>query len=566
MERAAVLIGVKKTGGIPVLQAVNSSLAHMAKWLRGQGIPKDRLRILSDRRTPVTASAIKEAVKGFLDLGCIEQLIVYFTGHGTIVGASEFWLLSGAPDNADEAVNLDLSVTFARRSKVLHVIFISDACRTPAAGAQAQSIIGSSIFPNFRPQRSESSVDIFFGSSLGSPSLEVRSSADVGGEFRAVFTDSLVHALRGNVPSILELGEPAPAKVVRAWPLKDHLMEDVAKRIRDLHLPMQMTQNPDARINSNPKRWISFLKDGPPVAYAGDGLVAPPPSQSTPVVAAPEPFDVAQVVDSMLVDMLSQRGGTFPGLVASRAPRQVDARSMPLRDIVRRLTKFGRTRHSLKDSWIQVDGLNASPLFQAPDTDGPSARWLWLEKSGYFQVPKVHGFVTTVAGEDDKVEEIELISDSAPVGRSSMRVDARLSALICGAAVKGGFNPDRERITEIYEASKGGEALSFGATLHLAYALHDGDMHKQVAALSELSAEIYGFYPYDLAMLAGQIYEGEVLAKPLLPSYPMMAKGWNLVNGFVALPNARYAVLKRTLLPGLWATFNVEGYESIRQA
>ena len=61
---------------------------------------------------------------------------------------NEYWLLSGAPDDPQEAVKVASSVALARYCGIPHVVLVSDACRTAAESIQAQNVEGSSIFPN----------------------------------------------------------------------------------------------------------------------------------------------------------------------------------------------------------------------------------------------------------------------------------------------------------------------------------------------------------------------------------------------------------------------------------
>jgi hypothetical protein len=164
LERAAILIGVKKTGGLDTLRAVGSGIEAIWKWAdsqRAEGMHS--IAVLSDANDAngkesnqpvlkkVTAQHVKDAVNEALDAG-IEKLLLYFAGHGANVRYSEYWLLSGAPEDANEAVNVQGSAFAARQSGIPHVIFISDACRTAAASIQSQAVEGSIVFPDARRQ------------------------------------------------------------------------------------------------------------------------------------------------------------------------------------------------------------------------------------------------------------------------------------------------------------------------------------------------------------------------------------------------------------------------------
>ncbi|MCU7812869.1 MAG: caspase family protein, partial [Candidatus Thiodiazotropha sp. (ex Notomyrtea botanica)] len=146
MKRAAVVIGVDKTGGLPKLNDAAKGARRFAKWARAQGV--DPVKVITDQRAKVTIGKVKDAVKNIVNKGNVEQLLVYFAGHGVNIRYSEYWLLSDAPDDPDEAVNVRGSALLAAYCGIPHVILISDACRTAADGIQAQFVTGGQIFPN----------------------------------------------------------------------------------------------------------------------------------------------------------------------------------------------------------------------------------------------------------------------------------------------------------------------------------------------------------------------------------------------------------------------------------
>src|SRR5438874_1127812 len=126
-KRSAVVIGVNKTGGLPILRAAVSGAKSVAAWLHEEGFD---VKLITDEAGPVTAQDVKQAVMPLaLDSG-LKQLIVYFAGHGISIGYNEYWLLSGAPNDLNEAVSLVECWELAHRSRVGHVVFISDACRS----------------------------------------------------------------------------------------------------------------------------------------------------------------------------------------------------------------------------------------------------------------------------------------------------------------------------------------------------------------------------------------------------------------------------------------------------
>ena len=118
----------------------------MAEWARLQGIDPSRVTAITDETEPVDPARIKRAVRDLTRLAVVEQLLVYFAGHGVNLGRQEYWLLSDAFDDPDAAINLAASRDLAAICGIPHVVFISDACRTAAEGIHAQAIRGSVIF------------------------------------------------------------------------------------------------------------------------------------------------------------------------------------------------------------------------------------------------------------------------------------------------------------------------------------------------------------------------------------------------------------------------------------
>lgn len=126
MRRAAILIGVSTTEGLPKLQAVESGIVLMTAWATGQGINGDRLVVLTDRNNVVRAYQVVDAIDKLVQQRNIDQLIVYFSGHG-LHNRGDIWLLSGAPKIGSEAVNVEASIQAARSCGISHVVIIADA-------------------------------------------------------------------------------------------------------------------------------------------------------------------------------------------------------------------------------------------------------------------------------------------------------------------------------------------------------------------------------------------------------------------------------------------------------
>ena len=131
IKRAVVLIGVQQANNLPQLQAVWKGVAAMEDWALSQSVAPDLIVKITDEDNDVFPNRISKPIKDLINRNDIEQLIVYFSGHGVIKGFSEYWMLTDGLEDANASVNVTSSVELARRSSIPHVIFISDACRTP---------------------------------------------------------------------------------------------------------------------------------------------------------------------------------------------------------------------------------------------------------------------------------------------------------------------------------------------------------------------------------------------------------------------------------------------------
>lgn len=101
MNRAVLLIGVSQAGGLGKLKAVEPSIDKMAAWAKSQGIADDQIIRRTDAGgLKVTVADLFNDIKALADRDTIEQLIVYFSGHGVVNNRQEYWLLSDAPVNA----------------------------------------------------------------------------------------------------------------------------------------------------------------------------------------------------------------------------------------------------------------------------------------------------------------------------------------------------------------------------------------------------------------------------------------------------------------------------------
>jgi len=269
MRRTLILIGVGQTGGNLVkLESIASSFRDMNQWAEEQKF--DRVIEISDLSgNPVYLKDISECVEG-LDSSPRppDQLVVYFNGHGLHNAGGDLWLLSKAPNQATEAVNLYSSVFAAYYRSFKHVVLITDACRVPPTNLKFANVTGGPIFPNADSDGESKAVDQFFAATIGDPALEV----DLNGAPCSIYTLQLTEFLRGQDPTLLEMMN-APnllPKVIRPRPLREALK--TAVRARLIKNNINQNTKPDAILSSDSTAWLSSFDHDPPSSTFGQPL------------------------------------------------------------------------------------------------------------------------------------------------------------------------------------------------------------------------------------------------------------------------------------------------------
>ncbi len=600
LERAAILIGVKKTGGgLATLRAVGSGLEAMWRWAdsqRAEGMKT--ITVLSDANDAngkasdqpvlreVTADHIKDAIKDAIDDG-IEQLLVYFAGHGAALRYSEYWLLSGAPDDADEAVNVQGSASRARQSGIPHVIFISDACRTAAASTQAQGIEGSIVFPNKEPSLKPGCVDVFYACIVGKASNEIENPAEAA-KFEAIYTTSLVEGLNGKGTVDIEKEGTRRVRLVRPWSLKRYLDEAVPARLSALNAPLAVNQSPDAIIASPPEWWIAMLD-------AEAGRRRAPISNTEEVVATPGPGPASIAAASRSAVQTALRGAQAGAPARGARPRRVRGARTPQEPSVQMFDELLQRSGSEAPGALSthcgfrvtgtavVEAITSAKveldrdkgIVEVSAHGGPGANVLLVFEDGsgalLAAIPEFIGLVSYEGGELANVAY-------EPSGNSSLhnavmgQMDElrALRQVIATATRLGTFRlddvADRNALIDRMRAVK---CLAPTLAVYAAYALQ---LQQQTDVIADMQTSLrgsLGMSLFDVAMLA-RAPGGAPQAMPpdVFPALPMLAQGWTVIDAFgVKLPASLGTKnLQRHVRNSLWTHFDEQGVSIVREA
>lgn len=599
MDRAIVLIGVRRSGGLPVLQAVETGLDAMRAWASAQGIPDGLVVECSDRDgQPVTAAAITSIITDLVARPSLAQLVVYFAGHGVNNGQSEYWLLSGAPDNPNEAVNVAGSAMLAERHPVPHVVLISDACRTAPAGIQALGVTGSVIFPNVAPMGPASTVDQFYACLLGSPANEIADKDEAARVYRSLYTEVLVEALRGDHRDLLE---PASATdpqdltgaFVRPWPLKRGLPGLAMARLKATGAYLTVNQQPDARVTSDPQvAWVSRVETGSPAGGgddagdgAGDGAgedvggvpgrgggptrgggpgVVPPRGPGSP--------DGEQ-------DLGSRVAREVADVLDGRDPARRGRRHRPSRDFTDRTaalrSDFG-PRSFESGVGVKVRGARVVDAYAwggQPEPLGEDLVRIWpttgggregevagtalvVVDEGAVVVPTLHGFLVGVTVEDGQVVDVawEPMAGTQRAGEWE-DPDGRFRPLRAQLATAAAFGVDPvadDRTDQVRDWVLDALRLDPSVAVYGAWLLRDRGRPDDVVAVRDRVVAEFGFTVADLELLVGAEVPGD--AAP--PGLPLLSRGWATFD-VVADPHPSPG-LAAGRVPSIWTMYHAD--------
>jgi hypothetical protein len=572
--RAAVVIGVNKTGGLPVLRAAVSGAKSVATWLNGEGF---NVKLIVDEARPVTAQEVKQAVMPLALDPAIKQLVVYFAGHGINVGYNEYWLLSGAPNDLNEAVSLVECWELAHRSKIGHVVFISDACRSQG-GNFGSLLRGTLILPDPQPPGPrQSTVDRFLATNPGAPSYEVAVAAN---NYAGIYTETFLDAFRKPVKEMIRRVDDQD--VIPNRMLYDYLEREVPARLAAIN-PVLESQVPDSRIETR----------GEVLNYIGRALAAPV------VVAAAPPAKVT-TLDIAKHELSISTAGAFstirkfdPQIIAEAASNSgFQATQNTILEAKRPDSFETKTGFSINGASVRLALATGDAKAEVVSPGGPdqpalvrisqpieravTAALMFGDGSGTV-VAALPGFIGTLT-----VAEGRLISVTYVPSRNSHRwldyseVSGRLDklrALVATSAKYGvfrfeGSKEERERAASgMADQIRILKGIDPTLGIYAAYAYADANLMNQVQSVYSFMRGDLEANLFDVALVADAL-AGKRIDNPadVVPLCPMLTQGWQLlrVKNVRLLDQIERA--RGDMRQSLWTTFGPSGMDSIFSA
>lgn len=569
--RAAVVIGVDQVGGgLPRLQAAARGAAEVADWLSRSDY---RVSLFTDRDGAVERSSVFREIAKLVDAGTVERLVVYFAGHGFLKGpVDEYWLLSGAPVDASEAVNVIASANMARYRGIPEVVFISDACRVAPVSGVHSSIAGASIFPNVAPSQKTAAIDFFYATRPGDPALE-RSGGDAE-RAHGLFTQELLQAHRD-----------APEEALLTIGNQDYVSNDWLRRVladrviaRAEGISLCLTQSPDVQIQIR------------------DGFIAR--NEGPEVGVDRQQQDIGAISTTEFV-----KSADWPRREPVRSVPRDRRRELPVVGSERVVNKRGRAVQA--EHWIVGEAATASNQFKQRRRILQETASQYATEPSYDPVLSCVGDVLTeVVGSpgleflnhnrvgpdvarfrlDDHASQVAVrFADGSgmllPVLRSFscevVRYEGRtlavnytwlpyhepgvveLRAEVLGAATLGLLDQSRQAAAELARRLRHLKRFdpTLGLVSALAYVLA-GDREGARSVRLYMRRDL-GIDLFDAWMLGG----GDDREVPVVPALPLLSQSWSLLDLFSAPISEELRRLAR--VPGFWTVFEPSAMDRI---
>jgi uncharacterized caspase-like protein len=571
MKRAAVVIGVSKTGGgLAELDSPAAGADAFASWLKAEGFD---VKTITDAAGPVTYQQVQDAIKAFVDAATYQQLVIYFSGHGYWKNDAELWLLTNAPADANAAISLVETAEFAKDCGIPSVVMISDACRSIPNTPQWSRVRGSIVFPNSDVARSRAKVDKFMAAAAGRPAYEVPLVAN--GRKESVFTHCFLRAFKAPdqemIQSISDGGETI--QVVPNRRLGKYLQREVAALLASVNI--QLDQAPDAEVLSDEDTYIGRVHmDALESLKTAQARIPSEDGSRAPVEPVVHLRDVATVA-------VERALGQEPQITPEEA-RAIEklASTSGFNDAVDQAKTVAAVAHfetetgfaivgaSIADA-APLDGARATILTPGGGRDPGIIRMeprssacsvaIALSNGRGTVLAALRGYIGHVLVDGNSITTVSYVpSDNSwrwPGYKQRRERIEQLRAAVAAAVRMGVFRlDDKERAARLAQQIRIDKGLDPALGLFAAYAYGEADRRDDIESVRRYMRDDLNADLFDVAMLARKLGSPSKYA-PAVPLCPMLTQGWNFlrVRG-VQLPPALDDA-QDELERALWTTF-----------
>ena len=580
-KAAAVIIGVDRTGGLTPLNSAALGAQEVAKWLRNDGFD---IECLTDGpQKSVTSQQVFDAIHKFAtNPPTYDILVVYFSGHGQWHTRADHWLLSGAPINTGEAINLEGAISTAKACGIPNVIFISDACRTIPKTDVDIRVAGVDGFPN-HGLRSKVKIDFFKATSESRPAYEI----PINGVQQSVLTRAILSVF-DNPESRIVKHIPDGGGTISVIPnrLLETVLQDRVDAILD-GVAGNPTQDLDMNVPSADDIYIARVREldmllsGAPPPAAPPALPRPPGSFGTGQAARRRPVRAVpgRAAADAISDTLRGTGSSMPPVGVN--PEEINAR-IPDPEASRYETETGfiirgvRLVDAAVDPKSRVEVLNA-----ANDPRGDAVRVypqeaalpvaVRVEDGRCVVLAALRGYLGHAQFDESGLANVTYVPSSNnwrwPAYAARRDEIDRLRALVALAVEHNTFRLRSEKeaaqLAMYIRVEKG---LDPTLGLYAAYAYAQAGMDDQVRDVLEYMRDDLGADLFDVRMLSGNAVNREEDAVQTVPFCPMLTQGWNLLRSYRIEISPVLAEASRFLTNSLWSTFTGAGAKIVFNA
>jgi hypothetical protein len=605
LNRAAVVIGVDRTGGQTPLESAAAGARDLASFLREEGFD---VKCLTDDSTPVTADDVVEAIESFVTLPPrYHLLVVYFSGHGYWQARSDVWLLSGAPVKSREAVNLRTAEDGAKYSGIPNIVFISDACRSIPNSRSGALVEGTPIFPNYDEITRTTKIDFFKATTESLPAYEV----SVGGKAQSVLTTALLSAFHApEAKMVREVVDGAnKLYVVPNRCLEEYLPRKVNEILESVD--PNLSQNLDIDVPSSDDIYIGRARNFPPApkADARPPMPPPPPRSPAPARAAesgpPGPVDASKSItipvlpgDESVADVISRSLSASPVLAAGtaissmstvNAQTQLDAKArMPFSAIDHFETGMGivvtglplaRVETALQETiygtpQVQLlskgDGQSKPGVIRLGSQQALSVL-LQTADGRCAIIAALPGFIAHAVFNDTGLANVSYVPSSNqwrwPLYLQKRAELDNLRAMVSVAVDQGIFKlhssseantlADRIRIDKSIDPTLG---------LYAAHALYQAGNDDELASVLQYMRGDLATDLFDVRLLAQRQFTMPDTYLRVVPVSPMLSQTWSFLAARGVRLQKPLQMASRYLCGSLWTTFEPEAAAAIFDA
>jgi hypothetical protein len=546
MSRALLAIGVSKAPPLTELKGAIADAKAVAQWARDNAW-ESVTAITDEGGAKVEAGAIFDQCQKFLKDATLEQMIIFFAGHGfSPVPGQEIWLLSDWSSDGNEAINASGSIFTAQRFQRPRISFIADACRTTsriAAGTYGQVILPKPI-----PASSDSQVDLFYSTAFGDVSQEYQPDAHVPSY--GVFSREFLNAVRG---AAAESRTPPLRYVVTSRSLQDYLTETVPKACEAI--ANAVIQHPDATAkwrrpydvyaewDAAPSVPQMIIREGAEGSAAGEAAVAK---------------DLARRTSR--IDEDASRYLAAEGRQSFESGAGLTIVGAEVHNVL--LSAFSSTVFKEAGDWhVRVFSPDGGHVLEKPCTalvHISTARW----QDHWIALPVFPGLIATALIDEHGFSSLNYRRIKvAASGEDENRRFLDTALAEATALFRHGLTLPIERVREMIAIMRNHKLENPALAILAAYlSQRSGDL-KQIDEMMLYPIGDGPYVPFDLTLLTD--HKGYSDAD-IVGSFPFMSLGWSLLQRD-ALPDAKLQKLVMCLTPSMWTMVEKVGGEVLSE-